>query len=217
MITQLHLLFCFGIIFLYADVSHALTLDEVIDGVQEGYERTGNFQADFVQTSFLKTIKKKQISKGRVFIKKPGMMRWEYEEPEKQIIVSDGKVIWLYVPADKQVMMSNAGNAGDSHALNIFLSGSGRLRDTFKIEFEPETADSHDQYLLRLIPKKSQPGMTRLVIGVNKEDFKIETSIVHDIYGNQTTVNFSNIDINKGLSEDLFHFDVPKGVRIITQ
>ncbi|MBI3600331.1 MAG: outer membrane lipoprotein chaperone LolA [Nitrospinae bacterium] len=224
MIARLHILsFLSIIILLSADTSNALTLDEVVDRVQEGYERTGNFQADFIQTSFLKTIKKKQVSKGRVFIKKPGMMRWEYKEPEEQFIISDGKVIWFYVSADKQVMISNAGNAADSHALNIFLSGSGRLRDTFKIEFEDDpkghserSEESQSQYLLRLIPKKSQPNMTKLVIGVNKEDFKIETSIVYDIYGNQTIVNFSNIEMNKGLPEDLFHFDVPKGVRIIT-
>jgi outer membrane lipoprotein carrier protein len=229
------------IILLSADTTNALTLDEVVDRVQEGYERTGNFQADFIQTSFLKTIKKKQVSKGRVFIKKPGMMRWEYKEPEAQFIISDGKVMWFYVPADKQVMISNAGSAADSHALNIFLSGSGRLRDIFKIEFGDENppippfeppppspplkggekgevkGGGLEQYLLRLIPKKSQPNMTKLVIGVNKEDFKIETSIVYDIYGNQTIVNFSNIEMNKGLPEDLFHFEAPKGVRVVTQ
>ncbi len=228
--TQLHLLFGFCIIMLLSiNTSHAVTLDEAVDRVQDRYEKIGNFQADFSQTSFLKTIKKKQISKGRVFIKKPGMMRWEYKEPEEQLIVSDGKIIWFYVPADKQVMMSSAGSAADSHVLNIFLSGSGKLRDTFKIEFEDDPKGhserseeskllaQQEQYLLRLIPKKSQPNMAKLLIGVSKDDFKIETSIVYDIYGNQTIVNFSNIEMNKGIEEDLFRFEVPKGVRIVTQ
>ena len=218
MITKLHLapIICI-IILLFADTSHSLTLDEVIDRVQERYEKTKNFQADFTQTSILKTVKQKQISKGKVFIRKPGMMRWEYKTPEEQFIISDGKTIWFYVPIDKQVMMNNISSNLDSNSPNTFLAGSGKLRDTFNIEFEPEGTVPSPQYLLKLIPKKSQPNMAKLIIGVNKEDFKIEMSRVYDIYGNQTIVSFSNIEINKELSEGIFHFEVPQGVRVVTQ
>ncbi|MBI3582551.1 MAG: outer membrane lipoprotein chaperone LolA [Nitrospinae bacterium] len=218
MITKLHLapIICI-IILLFADTSHSLTLDEVINRVQERYEKTRNFQADFTQTSILKTVKQKQISKGKVFIRKPGMMRWEYKEPEAQFIISDSKTIWFYVPSDKQVMISNVASDSDSHSPNTFLAGSGKLRDTFNIEFENEGEMSQSQYLLRLIPKKSQPNMTKLVIGVNSENFRIEMSSIYDIYGNQTIVSFSNIEINKELSEGIFHFEVPQGVRVVTQ
>ena len=224
MITKLHLapIICI-IILLFADTSHSLTLDDVVDKVQERYEKTKNFQADFTQTSILKTVKHRQVSKGRVFIRKPGMMRWEYREPEGQLIVSDGKVIWFYIPADKQVMMSSAGSDKDSHAHTIFLSGSGKLRDTFQIDYEPDVAidkdsDGKKRYIyLKLIPNKPQPNLTRLILGINKEDFKIEMSSVFDIYGNQTMVSFSNIEIKKDISENLFHFEIPDGIRVITQ
>jgi len=218
MITKLHLapIICI-ITLLSANISHSLTLDEIIDRVQDRYEKTGNFQADFTQTSILNTVKQKQVSKGRVFIKKPGMMRWEYKEPEAQFIISDGKVIWFYVPIDKQVMISNVTGDIDSHSPNIFLAGSGKLRNIFNIGLESEGGISQYQYLLRLIPKKSQPNMTKLVIGVNSEDFKIEMSTIYDIYGNQTIISFSSIEINKELSDDIFHFEVPQDVRVVTQ
>jgi len=218
MITKLHLAVCFSIIVLLsANISYSLTLNEIVDRVQERYEKTKNFQADFTQTSILKTVKQKQLSKGKAFIRKPGMMRWEYKEPEEQFIISDSKTIWFYVPADKQVMISNVASDSDSHSPNTFLAGSGKLRDTFNIEFENEGKISQSQYLLRLIPKKSQPNMAKLIIGVNSEDFKIEMSSIYDIYGNQTIVSFSNIEINKELSEGIFHFEVPQGVRVVTQ
>lgn len=218
MITKLHLAVCFSIIVLLsANISYSLTLNEIVDRVQGRYEKTKNFQADFTQTSILKTVKQKQISKGKVFIRKPGMMRWEYKEPEEQFIISDGKVIWLYVPADKQVMISNVAGDSDSHSPNTFLAGSGKLRDTFNIEFENEVKTSQSQYLLRLIPKKSQPNMAKLIIGVNSEDFRIEMSNIYDIYGNQTIVSFLNIEINKELPDGIFHFEVPQGIRVVTQ
>jgi outer membrane lipoprotein carrier protein len=218
MITKLHLtpIICI-IILLFADASYSLTLDEVIDKVQDRYEKTKNFQSDFTQTAVLKTVRQKQISKGRVFIKKPGMMRWEYKEPEEQLIVSDSKTIYLYAPRDKQVMMNSVSGDSDSHSPNTFLAGSGKLRDTFNIEFESGMANSDSQYLLKLIPKKPQPSMAKLIIGVNKDDFKIEMSIMYDIYGNQTIVNFLNIETNKEIPEDIFHFEIPQGVRVVTQ
>lgn len=217
MVTKLHILLSCSIMILFASVSYPFTLDEIIERMQNKYEETKNFKADFTQTSILKSIKQKQVSRGQVFIKKPGMMRWEYGEPDAQLIVSDGKVIWFYVPADKQVMMSKVNGASDSYTLNVFLSGIGKLRDAFKIEFESEEMIPQSQYLLRLTPKKSHPNLRRLVIGINKEDFKVETSSIYDIYGNQTTVSFSNIEMNKEMSEDIFHFEIPNGVRVITQ
>ncbi|OGV95925.1 MAG: outer membrane lipoprotein carrier protein LolA [Nitrospinae bacterium RIFCSPLOWO2_02_FULL_39_110] len=217
MITKLHILLSCSIIILFASASYPFTLDEIVERMQNKYEETKNFKADFTQTSVLKSIKQKRVSRGQVFIKKPGMMRWEYGEPDTQLIVSDGKVIWFYVPADKQVMMSKVNDTSDSYTLNVFLSGIGKLRDTFKIESESEETVPQSQYLLRLTPKKSHPNLTRLVIGINKEDFKVETSSTYDIYGNQTTVSFSNIEMNKEMSEDIFHFEIPNGVRVITQ
>ncbi len=216
--TKLHLAVCLSIIVLLSsNISYSLTLNEIVDRVQERYEKTKNFQADFTQTSILKTVKQKQISKGKVFIRKPGMMRWEYKEPEEQFIISDSKTIWFYVPSDKQVMISNVVSDSDSHSPNTFLAGSGKLRNIFNIEFENGGEISQSQYLLRLIPKKSQPNMAKLIIGVNREDFKIEMSIMYDIYGNQTTVNFLNIETNKEIPEGAFSFEVPQGVRVVTQ
>lgn len=218
MITKLHLAVCFSIIVLLsANVSYSLTLNEIVDRVQERYEKTKNFQADFTQTSILKSVKQKQVSKGKVFIKKPGMMRWEYKEPEEQLIISDGKVVWLYAPIDKQVMMNSISGDAGFQSPNLFLSGSGNLRDTFNIELEDEGTALQPQYLLKLTPKKLQPNMTRLVIGVNAIDFNIESSTIYDIYGNQTMVSFLNMEINKDMPDDKFHFEVPQGVRVITQ
>lgn len=35
-------------------------------------------------------------SKGTLYLKRPGRFRWEYKSPVEQIIVADGKRIWLH-------------------------------------------------------------------------------------------------------------------------
>ena len=60
-------------------------------------------------------VLRKQITeRGRLLIKKPGKMRWEYTTPEKKLFVSDGVKIYSYIPQDKQVIVASpAGRRGD--------------------------------------------------------------------------------------------------------
>ena len=72
--------------------------------MQQKYDRVKDFTADFTHTYEGGVLKKKSTERGTVQIKKPGRMRWEYTAPEKKTFVSDGRKIYSYIPADKQVI-----------------------------------------------------------------------------------------------------------------
>src|ERR1700676_5421074 len=79
---------------------------ELAQALQRRYNGVKDFSADFVH-AYQGGVLKKQISeRGRVLIKKPGKMRWEYTAPEQKVFVSDGTKMYSYVPADKQVLVS---------------------------------------------------------------------------------------------------------------
>src|SRR5262245_14961395 len=101
------------------------SLDDVVRGVESAYGRMNDLKADFNQTSFNKSLNSTIPAQGAVYLKKGGKLRWEYSEPTKQEIVSDGKKLWVYTPQLNQV---NVGDAPEALAgpAGSFLAGLGR-------------------------------------------------------------------------------------------
>jgi outer membrane lipoprotein carrier protein len=84
-----------------------LTLEQILDRMEKHY--TGNsFRAEFVQESTVKAMEITDFATGKIFVRYPGKMRWEYAKPEKQVIITDGLKLWIYRPADNQVMTGSA-------------------------------------------------------------------------------------------------------------
>jgi outer membrane lipoprotein carrier protein len=202
-----------------ATAATALDLEEVIDRVQDRYEETEFLQARFRQVSTLKSIGESQSAEGRVFIRKPGRMRWEYEKPEPQILISDGENFWVYTPNQNQVIVTKAGEGIPVRAPTAFLAGKGRLRSEFEIawsrDLSPPKDPSAETYRLDLSPRTPHPSLERLVIEVRADDFNIVRSSVVDVFGNVTDVEFSEIVTDRPLLDDLFTFEIPHGVEIL--
>ena len=101
---------------------NAQNINEVLEKIQYFYENIKNLRADFLQeTTFLDGSK--EIRTGKVWIKKPGKFRWEYESPEKFLIVSDGVQIFIYYPEEKEVLIYPSGKIISSQLALGFMSG----------------------------------------------------------------------------------------------
>src|SRR2546428_1091703 len=95
--------------------------------IEAEYGRMTDLKAEISQTSFNKSLNHTIPAAGKVYLKKGGKLRWEYTEPTQQVIVSDGKTIWLYTPQLNQV---NTGPAPEALAgpAGSFLSRPRKLR-----------------------------------------------------------------------------------------
>src|SRR5215218_9707856 len=91
--------------------------------LQQKYDQVKDFTADFTHTYEGGVLKKKTTERGTVQIKKPGRMRWEYAAPEKKTFISDGRRIYSYVPADKQVIESPVPSDDEATTAVLFLAG----------------------------------------------------------------------------------------------
>jgi outer membrane lipoprotein carrier protein len=147
-------------------------------------------------------------------------MRWEYTEPNRQLLVSDGKTMWFYVVEDSQVIIQNAEEAYGSQTPITFLSGMGKLQNDFYIKLLPETPKTEQQepfYQLELLPKQPQPDVAKLILSVAPTTFYIVHTAVYDPYGNITDVYLQDIQVNTDPQESLFTFEIPEGVDVIRQ
>jgi outer membrane lipoprotein carrier protein len=188
--------------------------DEVAAALQRKYDTVRSFTADFTQVYEGGLLKRKATERGKVFIKKPGKMRWNYESPERKEFVSDGRKIYLYLPADKQVMVSPVPPEDQATSAVLFLMGKGNLTRDYKVSYaEGGTADS---YVLRLDPKIRDAEYDWLLLTVDRDTLLIQSLTAGDAQSGQSTFRFSNFKENPNLSDNTFVFTVPPGTEIIT-
>jgi len=192
-----------------------LPLDEIVAKVQEQYEIHGDFKANFIQESLVKSLGKKQVAEGVVYFKKPGKMRWNYQKPVKQEIISDGKNLWNYRPEDKQVLVSPVTSAFQAKAPSTFLAGIGNLRKDFQAQWAKEPSPQ-ENYSLELTPRETQGSLEKLFLLVDRESFKILQARIQDVMGNVTQISFSRVQFDNHLSDSLFTFSPPQGVEVFS-
>ena len=192
------------------------SLDTIIKNLQKQYDQTKDFSALFTQETMTKSLGAPAIVNGKLYFKKPGMMKWEYSDPINNQIISDGTTLWYYIPDDKQVRVYNALESFEQEFFLAYLFGEGSLEENFEValaELDPEQAEEY--YLIALAPKDVNSTVERILLLVNRETYNIHQFNTYDILGNVTRIAFEDIKVNSGLKDSLFHFIVPSGVETI--
>lgn len=187
-------------------------LDEIVAGVESRYG-TGGFTARFFQESTLKAMDITDTAVGRVWVKPPGKMRWEYEAPDRQIIISDGETLWIYRPEDRQVMIGRAPEYFGGGKGASFLSDMTVLRKHFTIRVEPPPND--DFYGLELIPREKSADLASIHLTLSKKTFEIVQVVTTNAYGDETRIEFSDLRFNADPESSLFQLEIPKGTDVI--
>ena len=190
-------------------------LDTVLNGVQQKYEQIDNFHASFTQESEVKALDKVQKADGEVWFKKPGKMRWNYNAPNKDQIVSDGKTLWFYDDDEQQVIETPLAQVSETQYTTTLLSGLVNLKDIFDASFsKPEDIEPNGSYLVDLVPKGDEE-YNKVTISVDKKDMMVNTIYLYDPFGNLTTVKMADIKTNGGVSDALFDFKTPEGAEVV--
>ena len=196
----------------------APTLDEAVSALEQAQRKVTDLKATFRQTAVNKALNQTIEARGTLYLKKPGRLRWEYQTPTPQEIVSDGTRLWIYTPELKQVNVSAAPAALVGPA-GSFLQGLGQVREHFDPRFlnPAQPVDAEGLVVLDLAPKRPQPLLARLIVSVDPRTWLVRQAIVHDELGNTVTVRFGDTVVNSGLSDSLFVFVPPPGVAVVQQ
>jgi len=185
---------------------------QALDAIQDHYEKILTFEADFTQRSYVKMMNQTQDVKGRVQIKKPGKMRWVYGAPDTQILISNEKTLWLYVPDEEQATKVPVESIYSSNTPALFLAGKGKLTHAFNVE---SVSQEDNNILVTLVPKTTEQGLARLVLQADKKNYQITGSTVYDKLGNKTEIRFNRIRVNHEIPEEQFQLKTPPGVEIL--
>ena len=176
-----------------------------------------DFTAEFVHGYQGGVLNKTVTERGRLLVKKPGMMRWSYSGDEEKVFVSDGRKMYSYIPADKQVYVSSVPPDDQASTPALFLAGKGQLLRDFVITGgEVPAGAPRGSAALKLVPKRHEGDYEWLLLVVDEATLQLRMLATGDKQGGQSTFTFSDMKENVGLSDREFVFKIPRGVDVVT-
>lgn len=166
-------------------------------------------QANFTQTLIDEQGIELEQSFGTVVLVRPNKFRWDYVSPDKQIIVSDGSLLWIYDEALEQIIVRDMQSSMDSIPMNIFAYYED-IKQHFTIQ---DMQNIEQSEWVKLIPHDTESQYTDIRLGFEQGD--LISMIISDAFGHVTHIDFSNTLINSNIDEEIFNFEPPAGIDIV--
>jgi outer membrane lipoprotein carrier protein len=148
-------------------------------------------------------------SSGQVWLSRPQRFRWEYGGEFPEIVVADGKRIWIYDVTLEQVTVKDQSSAAADSPLTL-LTDPNRLDEQFEVR---EAGDASGLQLLELRARSMEADFERILLGLS--DDGLDLMIMEDAFGLRTELRFDEVRRNPALEEALFTFEPPAGVDLI--
>ena len=168
-------------------------------------------KTDFTQEILDQQRNVQQQMRGRLVIQRPGKFRWNYQAPYEQEIVADGKKVWLYDVDLEQVTVKSQDQALAGSPASL-LSNNSKLESEFKIR----TVQRNDGLQwFELTPKDKESGFEHILLGLKQK--QLHRLEIKDGFGQQTDIQFDNVQTNSSVAADTFAFTIPKGVDVIDE
>ena len=164
---------------------------------------------DFSQTVFDGNGQRGGTALGTLALRAPRQFRWQVVSPYKQLIVADGKKVWIYDPELEQVTVRDQGTQ-EAHSPLTVLTDLSQLDRDFKAS---DRGERDGLLWLRLTSRSKDPQFQYADIGFDAGGPR--RMVFEDTLGNRTEIAFSNWRRNPPLPADTFVFTAPKGADVV--
>lgn len=194
-------------------VKPVINTQHAIKDLQRLLGEVQSFSADFVQETHNGLGEVLQSIKGRMDVEKPGKLRWQTEGVYEQLVVSNGRYVWVYDADLEQVSIKNMDNRlAETPAL--LLGGDVSAIDD---DFIVSQKHSKSQLIFILQPKDTTQLFDSLELTFNKlaQPQALQEMIIRDASGQITEIRFSDVLHNPKLKAEIFTFDIPAGIDVI--
>ena len=173
--------------------------------------QTTTARAQFAQIVLDRNMKRLQQATGTMQFSRPGRFRWEYDRPHEQLIVGDGKRVWLYDKELNQVTVRRMDRALGSSPAAI-LAGSNDIEKDYALS---AIGNREGLEWLEAVPRAQDTAFERIRLGFSKTG--LEAMELRDQFGQITVIKFSTMERNVKLPGELFRFTPPKGADVISE
>ncbi len=184
-----------------------------VDNIQKFYASINQVTALFRQSVTYDTFGSTKQSDGKLWIQKPGKMRWDYYDKKKTKVevkksfISNGSYLYMVEHDNKQVVKKNLQNDLMPVAIS-FLYGKGDLKAEFNAELDKTGKyGGKEEITLKLTPKKPSAQYKNLFLVVSPADFHVTQSIIIDSSNNVNHFRFYAPDFKAPVDAKSFEFD----------
>jgi len=164
-----------------------------------------SIEADFVQEKNMAMLQEKIISKGTFCFKKPNLIRWQYNEPYKYlVIINNNKVL---------IKDENKTNKFDMKSNKIFRKVNDLLTDCMqgtvlskRSEYKVSFYENENFYIVKLLPltKNMKEFIGNMQIYFDRKDFSVGKIDMVEPSGDNTLISFKNKKINQAVADEKF-------------
>jgi outer membrane lipoprotein carrier protein len=217
--------------------SAASVAHRIVARFEERYRSANTLRATFLER-YEENGREVRTEAGTAYFRRPGKMRWEYEAPEKDLFLVDGKTAWFYVPGDHTVTRVPAKQSADWRTPLALLAGEMKVsRVCARVELDPsERPTSEANVVLRCrvrgapaddsgqrndsqaadVPASPNGGQRDTVLfEIVRETGELARLLVRQSGGVQVEFRFENWRMNPPVPDSVFRFEVPPGVAIV--
>lgn len=207
--------------------------EAIVKRLEATYRSPRTLQATFLER-YSEGGRTTRAESGIVYFRRPGKMRFDYEAPEKNLFLVDGKYAWFYVPADHTVTRVPARESGDWRTPLALLAGEMKVsRVCAKVQLASnEPPGDPANVVLRCSPRGTKQDSASVPSNNNPEP---QTSPDHDIVlfevapdtgqlarvvvrqagGVEVEFRFTGWRFDPQIAESEFRFTPPLGVAIV--
>ncbi len=193
-----------------------ITVGDVVKEIRSAYGSIDTYQANFTIES--ERHGRKTVQKGVIRFKNSDRLVMDFTQPANQKIVSNGKMLWIYIPSmnvvAEQDLKSDAGlfAAGSKSGLNRLFS---KYHYRFASKEQPETMkDGSKMYTLELKQRESRSGYREINLLVNENYFITKAEGITST-GKKVSISLTDFKTDVDLPGSLFKFDIPARARVL--
>lgn len=166
----------------------------ILERVNASLNAMNVLQADFVQTGA-----NGRRSEGRLYVVKPGRLRFEYDPPNPVEIVADGSKVAI---RDRKLNTQDIYPIGQTPLKFLLKDNVDIARDTKVVDVEP----GKDLVGVTIEDRSTFGGTSRVELRFDPRSYALKQWTVTDPQGYQTTVNLKNASATK--PDDPFIFSI---------
>ena len=173
------------------------------------FSKVDSFKGSFLQTVWDENGRLIQTAEGSVALSRPGKFRFQYARPHRQLILADGKYLWVYDEELQQAVARPIMEALGSAPIMLLMNASV-LQDDFEISAGPARDDLS---WVRLVPHVQDTEFRSVQIGLDEQG--IRKMELFDQFSQKTVIEFRHLELNVGLPARFFAFKAPRDVDIV--
>ena len=209
--------------FLIAVHGHAQDqLTKILDGIKKNYGTLSGLSLSYEREIITKSMAmlgdavKSDAAGGQIYFMPPYFLKVQQETPTQEILTTDGKTLWWYIPAKNQVHRYPTDRLGpELRLLSDVFRGLKGVEEGFVVSLKEEAAA--EPLKLELIPNPPWPDITHIDLYVTPAEYRIERLEIYNILGGLTRFRLGDKIKAESFKEDFFRFKIPDGAKVIEE